>query len=71
MRAEWAGIAINLKTMRPTKGQLKDAVEQMLRDHSFKQRAVELAGLTEDWNRMDKVRVTIEELAESVQGNKM
>ncbi|KAK4188781.1 UDP-glucosyltransferase A1 [Podospora australis] len=62
-RAEWAGVAVNLRTSNPSIGQLREAVDRVLSNQEYKAAAskiqAEIAGC-------DPVRViteTIEELA--------
>jgi MGT family glycosyltransferase len=38
-RVEWSGVGINLKTATPTKEQVRDAVKEILRDPSYRERA--------------------------------
>ncbi|KAJ3497396.1 hypothetical protein NLG97_g1927 [Lecanicillium saksenae] len=41
-RAENAGIAVNLRTGRPTPGQVRDAINEVLRNDTYKQRSIVL-----------------------------
>lgn len=41
-RAEWAGVAVNLRTSNPTTGQLERAVNKILSDKRYKTRALEI-----------------------------
>jgi UDP:flavonoid glycosyltransferase YjiC (YdhE family) len=41
-RVEWSGVGINLRTARPTEQAIADAVDRVLRDASFRDRAWEL-----------------------------
>ncbi|KAL4984950.1 UDP-Glycosyltransferase/glycogen phosphorylase [Aspergillus falconensis] len=42
MRGEWAGIAINLRTSTPSAGAIRDGVDKILADGSFKARCVKI-----------------------------
>lgn len=42
MRGEWAGIAVNLRTGKPTEGQVVEGVERVLQDGRFKERVEEV-----------------------------
>lgn len=45
VRAEWAGVGVNLRTGRPTPDQVLQGVEEVLRDPKYKARCVELSRL--------------------------
>lgn len=64
MRAEWAGFAYNLKTQRPTTQALQDAVNAVLGNPRFKQRAVELRAENEAMDSMSRIERVIESLSE-------
>ena len=42
MRGEWSGVAVNLRTGRPTPAQVLEGVEEVLADARFKQRVEEV-----------------------------
>ncbi len=41
-RAEWAGIAANLRTGKPTKEQIREAVDEVIGNKKYRLRAVEI-----------------------------
>jgi len=61
-RAEWAGVAINLKTATPTKEAVAEAVETVIRDGKYKKRALELESEMKSYDPMGIIIGTIEEL---------
>ncbi|KAL2019752.1 hypothetical protein VTK56DRAFT_9196 [Thermocarpiscus australiensis] len=62
-RAEWAGLAVNLRTQAPSVEALRDAVDKVLGDEKYKQRALELKRENEELNALGKFEAIIEELA--------
>ncbi|KAK3337594.1 MGT family glycosyltransferase [Cercophora scortea] len=62
-RAEWAGVAVNLRTSYPSVAQLREAVERILGDEQFKERAVEIQREIAGFDPVGKVVENIEELA--------
>ncbi|KAL6800455.1 putative glycosyltransferase [Trichoderma sp. SZMC 28012] len=64
MRAEWAGFAYNLKTQRPTIQALQEAVNTVLGNPRFKQRAIELKAENETMDSMSRIERVIESLSE-------
>lgn len=42
MRAEWAGVGVNLRTSRPSIKAIKDGVDKINTDASFKARCMEI-----------------------------
>ena len=42
MRAEWAGVAVNLRTATPTENAVREGVEKLLTDHKYKARVAEI-----------------------------
>lgn len=63
MRAEWAGVAVNLKTGNPTKEAIKIGVEEIISNPKYKTRALELQAETAKFDPISFVMETIEELA--------
>ena len=47
-RIAWAGAGINLRTATPTPHQIRQAVEKVLKDHSYRQTARDLAAKIAD-----------------------
>ncbi|KAH8597153.1 putative UDP-glucuronosyltransferase 2A3 [Bisporella sp. PMI_857] len=62
-RAEWAGVAINLRTQTPTVEQVRESVEEVLANPKYKARATELEKEMASFDPMGIVANTIEELA--------
>ncbi|KAK3695793.1 MGT family glycosyltransferase [Podospora appendiculata] len=62
-RAEWAGVAVNLRTSYPSVAQLREAVERILGDGRFKKRAMEVQREIAGEDPVGKVVENIEELA--------
>jgi UDP:flavonoid glycosyltransferase YjiC (YdhE family) len=62
-RAEWAGVAVNLRAQRPGEEAIREAVARVLGDGKFKARALELKGENEGLNSLRKVEEIIEELS--------
>ncbi|KAM0548733.1 hypothetical protein ACHAPJ_009729 [Fusarium lateritium] len=60
-RGEFAGVGINLKTDSPSREQVAEAVEKVLTDPSFKNRAMEIKKENEDMKVMDRVEEAIAE----------
>lgn len=63
MRAEWAGLAVNLKTGTPSREAIRNGVEEVIGNGKYKKRAVELQEEMAQWDPMGIVVETIEELA--------
>ncbi|KAH8645757.1 MGT family glycosyltransferase [Xylariales sp. PMI_506] len=61
-RAEWAGVAVNLHTQRPTAEALIEGVDKVLADPSYKNRALELKAENEALNPLDTLEKIIWEL---------
>lgn len=64
-RAEWAGIAVNLRTNTPTKVMILDAVERVLDDGRMKARAMELRQENEAMDSLGEIERQILELSEA------
>lgn len=62
-RGEWAGIAVNLKTARPSAGQVAEAVGKILGDDKYKKRIMEIKKENEEMKAMDAIEKTILEMA--------
>jgi UDP:flavonoid glycosyltransferase YjiC (YdhE family) len=63
MRGEWAGIAVNLRTDTPSVETLRDGVDKVLGDSSFKTRCVEFQRENEELNSLAQVEWAIMEFA--------
>lgn len=61
-RAEWAGIAVNLRAQRPEEGRIREAVERVLADGGFRRRAMELRRENEEMRALERFEGVIEEL---------
>jgi UDP:flavonoid glycosyltransferase YjiC (YdhE family) len=58
-RAEWAGIALNMRTNNPTKGAVLEAVDRALSDEKMKARAMEIKEENENMNALEAVEAEI------------
>lgn len=63
-RAEWAGIAVNLRTSYPSVNQLRQAVDEVLADNRYKARALEIQAEIATRDPLGVIVENIEELAE-------
>ncbi|KAG6002038.1 hypothetical protein E4U21_003552 [Claviceps maximensis] len=61
-RGEYAGIAINLRTEKPTRDQIAQAVDKILGDVRYKKRVMEIRQENEDMKPMDNVERAILEV---------
>jgi UDP:flavonoid glycosyltransferase YjiC (YdhE family) len=62
MRGEWSGVAVNLKTGKPTPEQIVNGVEEVLSKDSYKKRAMEIKEESEKMGALDVVEKHILEL---------
>jgi UDP:flavonoid glycosyltransferase YjiC (YdhE family) len=62
-RAEWCGIAINLRTGSPTKEAILEGIEELIREPKYKKRALEMKAEMDGFDPMSIVSQTIDELA--------
>jgi UDP:flavonoid glycosyltransferase YjiC (YdhE family) len=62
-RVEWSGVGINLGTGEPTVEQVRDAVERVLADPSYRKRAVELQNEFAEHNALEEITAVLSELA--------
>lgn len=62
-RAEWCGIAVNLRTGKPTKEAILEGVEELIREPKYKKRAMELKAEMDGYDPMSIVAQNIDELA--------
>jgi UDP:flavonoid glycosyltransferase YjiC (YdhE family) len=62
-RAEWAGMAVNLRTGTPSPEQVREAVDRILGDPKYERRCHELGNEAKTYNTFDIVQKTIEDLA--------
>lgn len=62
MRGEWAGIAINLRTSTPSADAIRDGVDKILGDSSFKTRCVKIQRENEELD----CRVQLERLISEI-----
>jgi UDP:flavonoid glycosyltransferase YjiC (YdhE family) len=63
-RAEWAGVAVNLRTTYPSVDQLTDAVDEVLGNESFKMRALKIQAEIAGYDPVGVIAQCLEELAE-------
>lgn len=63
MRGEYAGIALNLKTDSPSVGALRDGINKVLGDSSFKTRCVQTQRENEELDNLAQVERVILEFA--------
>lgn len=62
-RAEWAGVAVNLRTTYPSVEQLERAIDEILSNEKYKIRALEIQAEIARNNPVDVIVENIEELA--------
>ncbi|KAK3315856.1 MGT family glycosyltransferase [Apodospora peruviana] len=62
-RAEWAGVAVNLRTSYPSPEQIRGAVDEVLANRRYKDRAVEIQAEIRGFDPVGVVVENIEELA--------
>ncbi|KAF7554329.1 hypothetical protein G7046_g6850 [Stylonectria norvegica] len=55
MRGEWSGVAVNLRTGRPTSRQVSEGVDRVLADESYRERVREVRAENEAMDTMDMV----------------
>jgi MGT family glycosyltransferase len=65
MRAEWTGVGVNLKTGTPTSGAIGDAVDRVLANPSFRERATALAARIEEYDTFGLIERELEDAAAS------
>ncbi|KAK1635646.1 hypothetical protein BDP81DRAFT_40446 [Colletotrichum phormii] len=65
MRGQWAGIAFNLKTGRPTSEQVAKGVDEVLANDKYKKRVMEIKKENEDMKAIDFVEKHIWDYADS------
>lgn len=63
MRGEWAGVAVNLKTDLPSVEALRDGINKVLNNSSFKERCVEIQHENEELDNLAQVERAILEFA--------
>ncbi|KAK1762806.1 hypothetical protein QBC33DRAFT_551129 [Phialemonium atrogriseum] len=68
MRAEWAGVAVNLRTGRPTAEQVAAGVDEVLGNNKYKERALQIMKENEDLDAMGVVERQIRAMAEQSSG---
>lgn len=68
-RAEGTGAAINLRTQTPTSGQVKEALQKVLGEPMYKQKALELKKAYEDKDAVGSIVKAINEQVESFYGS--
>ena len=61
-RAEWAGVALNLRAQRPDEDAIREGVDKVLTEESYKRRAMELRAENEAMDALMRVEEIIEEL---------
>jgi UDP:flavonoid glycosyltransferase YjiC (YdhE family) len=64
-RIAWAGVGINLRTSTPTPEQVRKAVQRVLADRQFKQRAEQVQASFAQHNAANEAVVLLEQLAET------
>ncbi|KAK4186513.1 glycosyltransferase [Podospora australis] len=63
-RAEYAGVAVNLRSNTPSGKQIKDGVAKVLSDKKFKETVVKIQQENEELDAMGQIERLIEELAD-------
>jgi UDP:flavonoid glycosyltransferase YjiC (YdhE family) len=66
MRAEWTGVAVNLRTSNPTVEQLGKAVNEILGNDKFKNKALEIQA---EISKYDPIGVIVENIEELARGD--
>ncbi|KAI1846898.1 hypothetical protein JX266_007119 [Neoarthrinium moseri] len=64
MRTTWAGVSWNVKTQTPTPGQIREGIDAVLKDSTFKQRVVELQKENESMNALARIEEQVVKLTE-------
>ncbi|GAB1312616.1 hypothetical protein MFIFM68171_02826 [Madurella fahalii] len=64
-RAEWAGVAVNLRAQSPSVEAIREAVDKVLGDARYKARAVELKRENEERNALESFEKIVEEVSRS------
>jgi UDP:flavonoid glycosyltransferase YjiC (YdhE family) len=67
-RAEWAGVAVNLRTSNPSIGQLREAVDQILSNKEYKAVASKIQAEIAGCDPLGVITEAIEELAGQKEG---
>ena len=62
-RAEWAGVAVNLRTSNPSTKQLEQAVDEILSNKKYKTKALEIQAEIATYDPMGVIIENIEDLA--------
>lgn len=65
LRAAYAGVAVDLETQKPSPGQVRDGVREVLGDEKYKRRAMVLRKENEDMDVFGTVKKGIESLSKS------
>jgi UDP:flavonoid glycosyltransferase YjiC (YdhE family) len=68
-RAEWAGVAVNLRTSNPSIGQLREAVDQILSNKEYKAVASKIQAEIAGCDPLGVITEVIEELAGQKEGS--
>ena len=67
-RAEWAGVAINLRSGNPTPGAVRDAVEEIISNPKYKTQALELQAEMKTYDPFQLIANTVDEFSASSNG---
>ncbi len=70
-RAAWAGVAVNLKCLRPTVKQLQGAVDQVLTGQDFRVRGQELAEEYRQYDTIAEIEAAIQQVSNKSRSGKM
>jgi UDP:flavonoid glycosyltransferase YjiC (YdhE family) len=60
MRAEWAGVGVNLKTGTPTADAIRTGVDLVLGDRGYRDRARALAARIREYDTFDAIEAELE-----------
>ena len=66
MRVEWAGLGINLRTQRPTPVQILTAVDTVLTNSKYKERAIAVQKRNEQMDSMSVIERQIVDFTEQL-----
>lgn len=64
-RAEWAGVAVNLRSQRPSAEAIREGVDKVLGNPKYKARALELKKENEERNALESIERIVEEVWKS------
>ena len=60
MRVQWAGVGVNLRTGTPTAGAVAKAVDEVLADRTYRDRARAMAARIREYDTFDLIEAELE-----------